>query len=327
MPKGIIEIGAAGYISCSQLGNLYGCGYGTMLDVYDRYKGIPHQEDFSEEAKKSMEFGTFFEESVAQFFMLKTGLKVRKMGNGKTAYWRKDMPYFICHPDRIGVGRDSKGRRFALEIKCVKPSADGWGEEWTAEVPDRFYLQDQGYFCCDVPCDVVYMAVLKGNRVYFYEVEPDWEVVNDIIRRVVAFKDECDHGIIPSSENYKESVSRLSRSIRLEAEGMPAGDEGRKLWAEALDNHKVYKEAEAKEEELKAKLVDIMGTCPSLITSDDGKISVIARYSESHKKKFDEDALKKDLPEIYQKYMRENITKSVKFSFPITKKEKRNGNE
>ena len=327
MPKGIKKIGVLGFMSCSELPNLYGCGYGTKYDVYARYKGIPAEKVFSDEAKKSLEFGQRFEDAVAQFFMYKTGLKVTKEGNGEMAYWKKERPFFFCHPDRIGNKRDSKGRRFALEIKCVRPNSDGWGEDGSSEIPDNYYLQVQGYFACGVPCDVVYVACMRGNRVYIYEILPDNDVIADIIKRVDAFKDECDHGIVPSSENYKESVTKLKRSVRLEAEGMPAGDAGRALWAEALENHKVYKEAEAKEDELKAKLVDIMGTCPSLITADDGKISIIAKLTTTHKKKFDADALKSDFPDIYTKYMKETVTDSVKFSFPVTKKEKKDGNE
>ena len=323
MPHGIIEIGKEGYLSCSQLGNLYGCGYGTMLDVYDRYKGIPHAEDFSEEAKKSMEFGTFFEESVAQFFMLKTGLKVKKMGNGKTAYWRKDMPYFICHPDRIGVGRDSKGRRFALEIKCVRPSAEGWGDEWTADVPDKFFLQDQGYFACEVPCDVVYMAVLRGNRVYFYEVEPDGDVIADILKRVRETKDSFDVGIVPDSENYEEALRVLVSKVDYEKEGMPAGDEGRALWDEMVANHKVLNDATEKEEKLKTKMVALMGDCPAVVTGDDkGKIKILAKLVKTTKKTFDKDGLKDKMSQIFEQFAGEQVSYSVRYSWPRDKKEK-----
>ena len=322
MPSGIREIGGAGVISCSQLGALYGVGYTSKYKIYARYTGIDQGvEEFSEEAKKSMEFGTHFEDAVAAFFTYKTGLKVKKLGDGKTAYWRKDMPYFICHPDRVGVGRDKKGRRFALEIKCVKPTAEDWGDEWTAEVPDFYYLQDEGYFACEVPCDVVYMAVLKGNRVYFYEIEPDKEVVEDIIAKVKAAKAEFDNGIVPEPENYEEAIRQYTGRVNLEREGMPAGDEGLAIWNEMVANHKVFKDAEDKEKELKAKMIAFMEDCPAVTTADGKKIKILAKYTESHKSAFDTDALKKDLPEIYEKYNRENVSRYVSFSFPKRKKQ------
>lgn len=322
MPHGIIEIGSAGYVSCSQLGNLYGCGYGTMLDVYDRYKGIPHAEDFSEEARKSMEFGTFFEETVAQYFMLKTGLKVRKMGNGKTAYWRKDMPYFICHPDRVGVGRDKKGRRFALEIKCVRPSAEGWGEEWTDDVPDKFYLQDEGYFCCEVPCDVVYMAVLRGNRVYFYEVEPDADVIGDILSKVREAKESFDKGIIPEPENYDEALNQLLGKVDYEKEGMPAGDEGLSIWNKMVENHRVLKDAEDREDKLKTRMISLMGDAPAVVTAGDkGKIKVLAKVTKTEKTTFDKKAFIDKYKSIYEAFLVKNTSYSVTFAWPKTKKE------
>ena len=74
MGKGKIKIPAGkGFITCSSLGNLYGCGYGTMLDIYESYKGAP-KKDFTEEQLKSMEFGTKFEDAVVKFFTYKTNI-------------------------------------------------------------------------------------------------------------------------------------------------------------------------------------------------------------------------------------------------------------
>ena len=319
MPKKKIPIGAEGYISCSQLGNLYGCGYGTPLQVYDRYKGGPAPE-FSDEQIRSMEFGTKFEDAVAQFFCYKKGLKVFRCG--EQAWWKKDMPYFICHPDRIGNGTDSLGRRFAVEIKCVKPYSEGWGEEGTEEIPDNYYLQVQGYYACGVPCDVVYVACMRGNRVYIYEILPDEEVIADIIAKVRAAKESFDKEEVPEPSNYMEATTHYFRKLKAEAEGRPAGDEGRQLWAEMIANHKVLNDATAKEDELKAKMVALMGDAPSVITvGDDGKIKALAKVSESHRKVFDKEAFKADNSDLYAKYEKEQITKSVTFAWPRTKKE------
>ena len=322
MPYGKIEIGALGFISCSQNGTFYHCGYGTMLDVYDRYKGIPHVNDFSEEARKSMEFGTYFEDSVAQFFMFKTGLKVRKMGNGLMAYWRKDMPYYICHPDRVGVGRDKKGRRFALEIKCVRPGSEGWGEEWTAEIPDNYYLQAQGYFACGVPCEVVYVACMRGNRVYIYEVEPDSDVIGDLLNKVRNAKESFDKGIIPEPENYGEALNQLLGKVDYTKEGIPAGDEGLSIWKEMLENHKTLKAAEAREEELKTRMVTFMGDAPAVITADEkGKIKTIAKLTKTERKTFDKEAFIKKYKSIYEAFLVKNTSYSVTYAWPRDKKE------
>ena len=322
MGKGKIKIPAGkGFITCSSLGNLYGCGYGTMLDIYESYKGAP-KKDFTEEQLKSMEFGTKFEDAVVKFFTYKTKLKVSHEARGLMAYWRDDMPYFICHPDRTGVGLDSKGRRFAVEVKCVSPRAQGWGEEGSNEIPDNYYLQCQGYFACEVPCDVVYVVCMRGNRVYIYEILPDWDVVADIIRRVRETKESFDMGVVPDPENYGEAVDQLLKRVDYAKEGTPAGDEGRALWDEMVANHKVLNDATAKEDELKTKMVLLMGNSPAVVTADEkGKLKVLAKLSKSTKKVFNKDGLKKDHPKLYSAYESEQESYSVRFSWPREKKE------
>lgn len=297
MPCRKIAIGEKGYISCSQLGNLYGCGFGTMLTLRNRYVGEPDaMPEPTEEAKRSMEFGTFFEDSVAQFFCMKTGLKVRRYG--ETAWYRKDMPYFICHPDRIGTGRDSKGRRFALEVKCVSATADGWGEEWTDQIPDRYYLQVQGYSACGVPCDVVYVACMRGNRVYIYEVLPDLEVISDIISKVAKAKADFDNGFIPTSENYKESTRFIGRSVKMDAEGIGANDEVLSEYGRLLSIHRDMKELEKQENEAKTRLMGLLGTAPSFVVTEGKEQKRICWWSEKTNRSLDKELLAKSLPGI-----------------------------
>ena len=120
MGHGKKPIGQSAF-SGSQIGTLYGCGWNTKLGLYNKYMGINAvQEQPSPEAQESMSFGTFFEDAVAKYFANKMGFKIKRCG--ETAYWADDMPYFICHPDRLVVGRDDQGRRVALEIKCVYPT-------------------------------------------------------------------------------------------------------------------------------------------------------------------------------------------------------------
>lgn len=320
MPRKTIPIPAGkGFITGSMTGSIFGCGYGSLLQTYDRYVGNPKPE-FSEEQQKSLEFGTRFEDAVAQFFCYKKGLRVIR--NGNMAYWKKDMPYFICHPDRIGNGRDALGRRFAVEIKCVKPYAEGWGEEGSSEIPDNYYFQVQSYFACGVPCDVVYVACMRGNRVYIYEILPDKDVIDCMREKVRETKESFDRGEIPEASDYKEAVSHYLRKLNAEAEGRPAGDEGRELWSQMVANHKILTDATAREDELKAKMVALMGDAPSVITiGDDGKIKALAKVSESHRKVFDKDTFKAENAELYAKYEKEQISKSVSFAWPRTKKE------
>ncbi len=318
MPNGIKPIPTPGHITCSQLGNLYGCGYGTLGDVYESFMGIP--KEFDDYQLKRMAFGSFFEEPVAQYFAKDMGFRIRRCGN--RAWWRKDMPYFICHPDRLLIGKDREGRRAAIEVQCVSPRSEDWGDEWTDQVPDKYYLQCQGYFACEVPCDVVYLICMKGNEVLVYVILPDADVIADIKRRVKQAYESFMAGIVPKSENYEEELKRLSKRVDKDKEGFPAGDFGCGLWERLKENHKVLTAAKDTEEALKKQMAEFMGDFPSVITTDDdGKIKRIAWLSETHKNEIDKDSLKEDLPDVYNKYLKEKVTFSLKFSWPKEKKE------
>lgn len=319
MPYKNIEIGAPGYISGSQMANLYGCGFGTPLEVFNRLKGIEEEKEFSEEAQKSMEFGTFFEEPVAQFFMYKTGLKVKKVGEGLRAYFTKELPFLICHPDRIGVGKDGKGRRFALEIKCVRSASEGWGEEGTDEIPDYYFIQVQTYFATGVPCDVVYLACLRGNRVFIYEILPDLDVIADIRRRAKEFKENTDKGIVPEPANYDEAVSVYGRKADME-NTVGANDEVLSIYNELLAVHERQKELEAEEEQKKMALMEKLGEASAFVVADGKKIRNICAWSETTRTSFDTKAFKKDNPSFdTTPYETTKTLRSFRINYPRSK--------
>lgn len=319
MPYKNIAIGAPGYISGSQMANLYGCGYGTPLDVFNRLKGLEGPKEFSEEAQKSMDFGTFFEEPVAQFFTHLTGLKIKKVGEGLRAYYTNELPYLICHPDRIGVGKDEKGRRFALEIKCVRSASEGWGEEGTDEIPDVYFIQVQTYFATGVPCDVVYLACLRGNRVYIYEILPEQGVIADIKRRAQEFKENTDKGIVPEPANYDEAVSVYGRKVDME-NTVGANDEVLEIYKNLLTIHDVQKNLEREEEKQKQALIEKLGEASAFVVADGKKIRNICAWSDTTRTTFDFKAFKKDNPSFNTTpYETTKTLRSFRINYPRSK--------
>lgn len=312
MPVRKFAIGEVTF-TASSVHALFHCGFKKITDLWNHYNGM-RDESFTEEAKKSMEFGTHFEEPVAQFFCKITGLKVRKCNDN--AYYRKDMPYFICHPDRIGVGPDKKGRRFALEVKCVQPFAEGWGEEWTDQIPDYYYIQVQSYFACGVPCDVVYVACMRGNRVYIYEVLPDTEIIEEIRKRVRECKESFDKGIMPNSETCDVAIKRWASKIDMNADAVGADEGFLATYAELAETHKKLEECKAKEDELKAKVADFMGTAPAVVAIRDGNLVKIASWAQKTTSGWDMDRLAKDYPEIkVNDYKTAKISQYVKVNY------------
>ncbi len=285
MPCKRIKIGAKGYVSASQVANMYGCGYGTMLDLYNRYKGVASDTEVSEEAQKSMEFGSFFEDSVAKFVAKKLGLGPL-IKCGTMAYFTADRPRLICHPDRL-VKNPKDGKRIALEIKCVSPYAEGWGEEGTEEIPDVYYFQVQTYYATEVPCDVVYVCCLRGNRVYVYMILPNAEIIADIKKRADKCIADFEEGIVPSSENYKEQLIVSRKNMDWQAEAIGANDD---ILARVTQLKKIKENIailEEKEESYKKAILEYMGTSPTLVTVENGKMKKLATFAEREKKSFD----------------------------------------
>ena len=285
MPCKRIKIGAKGYISASQVANMYGCGYGTMIDLYNRFKGLEPETKPSEEALKSMEFGTAFEDAVAKYAAKKLGFgKLTKCGT--MAYFKEERPRLICHPDRLVVKLDSKGRRVALEIKCVSPYAEGWGEEDTEEIPDVYYFQVQTYYACDV-ADIVYVCCMRGNRVYIYKIEPNAEIIADIQKRADKYIDEFEKGIVPSSENYEEQLTITKNKVDWASDAVGAND----AMLAVVDKLKSNKELEDKlakeDDELKRCLLEYMDKSPALVTTENGKLKKLATLVARERKSFD----------------------------------------
>lgn len=315
-----IAIGASGYISASSVADLYGCGFGSKLEMYHRYKGLKFDKVISDEVKESMAFGTAFESTVAKYAAKKLGLKNLKACK-TLAFWADDMPYFICHPDFLVKTKDKNGRRVAIECKCVKPFAEGWGESGSTEIPDNYRFQVQSYFACEVPCDVVYVACMKGNRINIYEILPDANVIASIRAKVKEAKEEFDAGIVPEAKGFDETVTYYKAKVDLTKDLELATDPILELYKEISKNHTDLTEAQAEEKRLKEELIKKIGEGNvGFYTHDaDGAPKKICYWSEKNgNPKLNFDKFAKEHPDInLEDYMER--TKNRQFNIAYTK--------
>ena len=313
MGHGKKEIGSMVF-SASNTGTWFGCGYKTPMELFEQYNGKPREEP-SEEAKKSMAFGTFFEDSVARWYAEKNGVKLRRCGD--TAYWSDDMPYFICHPDRLVIGKDAEGQRIALEIKCVAPFAEGWGPEGTEEIPDVYYFQVQSYYACCVPCDLVKVVCMRGNRIYIYDILRDDDVVAEIRRRVAKAYKDFSAGIAPEPQSFEEASRFYSSRVNKDAEGVGANDEILGLYDRLIKIHYEEGKLKAEEDSIKKSMVTALDEAPAFLSTEDGKVKRIAWWTSVNRTSLDTDALQKDHPEInLEDYKRVSQSSSFRISYP-----------
>lgn len=311
MGHGKVKIGS-NVFSASNTGTWFGCGYKTQLDLFQRFKGEEDTEP-SEEAKKSMSFGSFFEDAVARYFAEQKGWKIKRCG--ETAYWSDDMPYFICHPDRLVIGK-----RIALEIKCVSPFSEGWGEDGTSEIPDVYYFQVQSYYACCVPCDLVIVVCMKGNRITSHPIEKDDEVVAEIRRRVKKAHDDFNNGIVPKSESYESATKYYGKRYNAEAEGIGANDEVMGLYNRLVKIHYDQSILKDQEDDCKTRLVEKLGEAPAFLSTEDGKVKKICYWAQTSRTSLDMESLKKDHPEIdFSTYQKTTSTPTFRVTFPRSK--------
>ena len=232
------------------------------------------------------------------------------------------MPYFICHPDRLVIGKDAQGRRVALEIKCVRPFSEGWGVSGTTEIPDVYYFQVQGYFACGVPCDVVYVVCMRGNRIYTYEILPDDEVIADIRYRVAKAKADFDADIIPEPVNYGEALNLYSQKVNMEADGIGANDEVMDKYNRLLQIREKQDELKQDEEKIKQELMESLGEAPAYTMTEGKKIKKIAYWSWGSTSSIDKAKLQQDFPNLkLGDYTKISTYKKFNIAYPSKKKE------
>lgn len=299
------SIGGAGHLSCSQLGGIFGVShYATPYTVALAYLG-KEQEEPSEESQESMSMGHAFEDTIARFYADKLGVHIRKQN---LAYCRKDMPWFVCHPDRL-VDERIDGKKVAFEVKFVSPFAKSeWGEEGTDQIPDPYLLQCQGYFFCGVPCDEVWVIRMMGNRIRKFVVKKDDELQQAIMERVTALHDLLEAGKMPEPSNPAEFIAAHPRDNG-EAKAV---DEAYVLM---LDKRaKLAAKAKAIKDEMDGidmQVRNVMGDAGRLIGPDGRQLATLKSQTTN---RFDSKSFKLEYPDVYEKYITTSESRVLRYS-------------
>lgn len=293
-----------GIIGCSQLGSLLNVSsYGTPYNVYLDYTG-KSEKIFTKEQEESMAMGTFFEDMIAKYGAKKYGVKIRRSNK---AYVHPRIPQFICHPDRLVVGRVD-GLRVGIECKMVQPYAQGWGVPDTDEVPDDYHLQSEGYISCDV-CDIVWLFVMKGNRIYRYIIPRDEELIAMIEFEVETFIKNVENGVEYYQDSYKLVQDTLKDS---EPNKIKFADERiEKLCDLYSVKNKQYKTLEKELDAIKAEIGMFMQDSEIILNSQEKKL---VSFKKEFRTSFNKNKLKEDHPDIYEKYTEVLSNRVMRFS-------------
>lgn len=251
-------------------------------------------EDISD--RLSVKLGVALEDTVANLFMEETGKKVRRVNE------------IIYHPlyDFIGAHIDRRvvGEKAILECKTTS----AWkAKEWEGEEIPREYILQCCHYLAVTGADRCYLAVLIGNQDFKIKIiERDEPLLREIVAKEVYFwREFVIPGEMPKviTKNDGETLNSLYPMAE-EGQEVQLGDDAAQI-IETLEGMKQDAKhleglIDQKENELKAMIkeneVGVLG---------DRRVF----WSNRKARRLDTNAIKKERPEIYEQFTKENVTR------------------
>lgn len=261
----------------------------TAYQVYQEKR--EEVEDWK--GNEGTDWGKRMEPMIRQWYSDHTGRAVRVPEEIIT---NAKYPFLLSSLD--GFTDDQRG----VEIKTSR-SMKGWGEPGTNEIPDYYMLQVQHYMVVtafpvfDVPVSIA------GGSPEIYEVPADPELQEMIIDACAEFWKRVVEGIPPDPITYADAVARFSRST---AKGAVVASTD---VIDAVNELRVVKKEkdvlEAKEEEIKGRLITFLGDAGDTLVDASGNTLLTYKLANS-RKNFDVRAFEKDHPGIYGQYLKQS---------------------
>lgn len=279
-----------GFIGASDCAAVLGLSrFKTVLQVWAEKTGTVEPEDISE--KLNVWLGNELEEVVAKKFTKDTGKKVHRVND---AYVHKNHDFIRCHIDRKVEGENAI-------LQCKTASA--WmAKHWEGEeIPQEYILQEYHELAC-TNYERAYIAVLIGNNDFKIKVlERDENTIKKIIAKEVDFWENfVIPKVIPKSISARDSdtLFQIFPDALLAGEVVELGEQGAKFIEVLKANQQDLKVLEDIIDQNKNELKAMLGDS-SVGKTDNWMVT----WRNQVAKKLDVDRLKKEAPEIYEKYL------------------------
>lgn len=260
--------------------------WGSPLSVYaDKLSLVPERED-----NEAMRQGRDLEEYVAQRFMEKTGLKVRRENH---ILVNEELPFMHANIDRRIVGQDAG-------LECKTTSVYNRTDFEGGDVPPEYYVQCQHYMAV-TGWKVWYLAVLVLNKGFYdFKVERNEEDITALIGSERSFW--YDHVVPGVPPEPMEQDDDLMSTLYPSDEGgyVPLHSVSRQL------KDLMYKKQKAKEldGEITALENQIKMALGEASEGSDDHFKVTWKTRTSNR--LDTTRLKKEQPEIYETFSKES---------------------
>jgi predicted phage-related endonuclease len=189
-----------------------------------------------------------------------------------------------------------------VEIKTARSGKD-WGEPETNQIPDYYavqvhhYMIVTGFQVADIPVSIA------GSSPSLYIVEADKEIAEMIIEACAKFWERVQSGNPPDPVTYADAVARFGS---LKTEGAIVADSNEIHAIEGIKSVRAQiKELEEHEEAWKARIIIALGDQADTIIDSAGQTLVTYKLANG-RKLFDSKSLEKEMPEVYQKYLKQS---------------------
>jgi len=279
----------------SDVGSICGLNkWKSPIAVYlDKVGELPNEDIESEAAY----WGTVMEDTVAKEFEKRTGKKVRRKN---FILQHKEYPWMLANLDRVIVGENA-----LLECKTASAYKDG---DWKDDViPESYLLQVQHYLAI-TGCEKGYIAALiGGNKFVWKEIQRDEEIIEYLINIEKDFWENHIEIKNPPVIDGSEASIKVLNMMYPEA----TNTEEMLLDYEAAEL--ISRRNELKEEATKVK--EEISECENKIKNMIGnhEKAVVDTYKVAWKNvnsnRLDSKSLKKDHPDIYQKYCKTSLSR------------------
>lgn len=287
-------------IGSSDAGTIMGASpFNTPLRLWRQRKGL--DQPVSE--TRAMRFGHAFEPAVADFFAGETGATIDYASEGDWMAVDCDKPYLRVSPDRLfwpeGVEQISDNWRI-LEIKTTRKAVD----------KDNIPL----YWYCQVQYQMGVMGIKHAVIAYltsFPSLDADWVEVdfnqaffNTLIASIDRFWNEnIIQGIEPPASDGNDAVIKFPKHLNGKCE--EASKDTLSACLDLLKLKKQKKDIEtaiaAAESTIKLEAKDSEELV--FVNPETGETITAVTYKSVNETVLDEDRLRKEKPEIYEKYV------------------------
>lgn len=265
----------------------------SPYELYLEKTGQAPQPDLSEVER--VQWGILLEDVVAKEFARRQGVKIQRVNKRQVS---KKYPWMVAQIDRRIIGGG------ILEVKTTDISqSTQWGLEDTEEIPPTYYVQVQHQLMVTEQEFAQVAVLIGGNRMKIYTIKRNDEYIALLAEAEKVFWYRVQTRTPPEPIDPDEAALRWASTKSAPVEGTPIHGA---LAAEYLAINNQIKELEARQDAIKLELQNVLQDIGDTLTVG-GK--PVATWKEQTSKRLDITTLKAELPEIAEKYTKENTSR------------------